>query len=64
MVTQPASSTNQTSLAGRATQHISLTADEKRIAQELADRHHGGNVSHLFRKLLRLAWAMEEERVA
>jgi hypothetical protein len=53
--------------ARRATQNISLSQDEQRIARELAERDHGGNVSHLFRKLLRLAWAMaqdEERKVA
>ena len=46
--------------AGRVTQNISLSPEEQRIARELAERDHGGNVSHLFRKLLRLAWAMEQ----
>lgn len=49
--------------SGRVTQNISLSPDEQRIAKELAERDHGGNVSHLFRKLLRLAWAMAQNDV-
>jgi hypothetical protein len=47
----------------RVTQNISLSPEEQRIARELAERKHGGNVSRLFQKLLRLAWAMEQEEV-
>ncbi len=46
----------------RVTQNISLSPEEQRIAKELAERQHGGNVSRLFQRLLRLAWALEEER--
>lgn len=31
------------------------------MARELAERKHGGNISRLFQKLLKLAWAMEEQ---
>jgi hypothetical protein len=45
----------------RVTQNISLSPEEQRMAKELAERKHGGNVSRLFQKLLNLAWAMEQE---
>ena len=45
----------------RVTQNISLSPEDQRIAKELAERKHGGNVSRLFQKLLRMAWAEEEQ---
>lgn len=41
---------------------VSLTPEDDRIAREMAERHHGGNISRLIRRLLRDAWAIEQTR--
>ncbi len=38
----------RTGRPGRVTQNISLSPEEQRIARELAERKHGGNISRLF----------------
>ena len=43
---------------------ISLDPEDDRIAQELAERFHGGNISRLIRFLLRDEWAEKREAVA
>ena len=43
---------------------ISLDPDDDRIAQELAAKSHGDNISRLIRHLLRDAWDRETKSVA
>jgi hypothetical protein len=44
---------------------VSLSPEDDAIAQELARRYHGDNISRLIRHLLRAAWAAEpQEAVA
>jgi len=38
---------------------LSLTPTDRRIADELAEKHHGGNIARLVRTLLRDAWTKE-----
>lgn len=43
---------------------LSLDAETRLIADELARRYHGENISYLIRKLLREAWVKEQDREA
>jgi hypothetical protein len=42
-------------------QNIALSAAERAAAIELAERYHGGNISLLFRSLLKMRLAMEPD---
>lgn len=39
---------------------VSLSPKDDQIARELAEKHHGGNISRLFRHLLNDAWDREQ----
>lgn len=39
---------------------LSLTPTDRKIADELAEKHHGGNIARLVRTLLRDAWQKEQ----
>jgi hypothetical protein len=41
---------------------LALYPADRRIAEELAERHHGGNIARLVRTLLRDAWKQESEK--
>jgi hypothetical protein len=41
---------------------VSLDPEEDRMAQELANRYHGDNVSRLLRHLIRAEWEREQEK--
>jgi hypothetical protein len=39
---------------------LSLEPTDRKIAEELAEKHHGGNIARLVRTLLRDAWTKEQ----
>ena len=39
---------------------VSLSPHDDQIAKELAEKHHGGNISRLVRHLLQDAWQREQ----
>lgn len=41
---------------------LALYPADRRIAEELAERHHGGNIARLVRTLLRDAWSRESRK--
>jgi hypothetical protein len=43
---------------------LSLYPEDRRIAEALSERHHGGNVARLIRTLLREAWNKEGQQAA